>query len=71
MTIDQMRKSLDIFAKYDKRGENAWWCAGADHDIVWSSYGETHIEENSEDGKRLTNLGWHLSSEFDCWSMFT
>lgn len=65
MTISEMRKSLDIFAKYI--GEDKYWDGGADHDTIYSILTTRHIPEDSEDGKVLTELGWYVDGKY--WSL--
>ena len=39
----------------------------AEHDIIY--VGGEHIEEGSESGKKLEELGFHMDDE--CWCYFT
>jgi len=41
---------------------------GADHDVIYSSVGPD--EPSEEDAKRLEELDWFKSEEFDCWAYF-
>lgn len=45
------------------------WPMHAEHDVLY--VGGEEIPEDSEKGIRLTALGFHWSSEGDCWAFFT
>ncbi len=56
-TIEQVIAGLEILKKYG----NAF---AADHDII---YGPCAPNISAEDAATLEELGWHVSSEFDCY----
>jgi hypothetical protein len=77
--------ALEIFERHksDKRGWRP--VNGAEHDIIYMTdtptplrttrgYGETICEwsdETKADAEQLEALGFHWSSEDDCWAKFT
>lgn len=67
MKISEMRKSLDIFAKY--KGEDKYWDSCAEHDIIYSTLTTEEIPKDSEDGKELSSLGWHVDEDY-YWAFF-
>ena len=64
--INDVIRALEIFRDADA-GE-VWIEAG--HDEL---YGPSEREANLNDEQRveLDSLGWHLSSEYDCWMAST
>lgn len=71
MKISEWRKSLDIIARYSPKGENEAFIFEAEHDIIYSHLSAEEVPEDSEDGKALSELGWHMSSDADVWAKFT
>ena len=67
-SIEGFIASLEIFAKYTSKGMTESYFLGAEHDII---YCWINVPKNSEDGKRLTMLGWHHETESDSWGYFT
>lgn len=68
-TLKDFIESLNIMAKYAKDGLDTTYFFNAEHDQIYSGLTEEQVSEESEDGKRLTSLGWFIDEE--CWSMFT
>jgi len=64
-------KTFEIMAKYMPAGMQTKYFLEADHDIIYSNIEGDALPEDSVDGKRLIELGWHLGSEFDCWAYYT
>jgi hypothetical protein len=56
---------FEIFLKYDPNLP----LGGAEHDIIFGPMGYD-IELSPEDQVRLSELGWFISSEFECWATF-
>lgn len=67
MNIADFQKVLTIVSKYvDPQAE---WLE-ASHDVIFLPiHRETKL--STEDKKELNNLGAYLSSDYDCWSVFT
>jgi hypothetical protein len=63
MTITQLKRGAEIFAKY--LGPDGH-IGGADHDIIWFAPPDTQISE--EDLKELASLGFFISKQYDCWA---
>ena len=70
-TIKGFKEALDIVARHHKGGENAKCFTYAEHDIIYFELSLEDVPEDSEEGKRLDALGFHASTEFDCWAYFT
>lgn len=68
MNISELRQALDIFEKYLDKDEDP--IAAAEHDIIYSGCTDTQIPEESEDGKKLLELRWHVDSRSDTWARF-
>lgn len=66
MKISELRQALDIFEKHGDGAEDVIACA--EHDEIYSGFSDEKIPEDSEDGKKLQGLGWHVSEE--CWCKF-
>ena len=65
MTYANLKKALDILAKYDDAGEKAS-LGGADHDVVYISL--VNPEDISEEHREvLDKCGLHYSVALDCW----
>ena len=67
-SVGAVIEALGIFAKHYEKGLDKRFFLGAEHDeiFVYESHG---ILENSDDGKRLSELGFHYNG--DGWSFFT
>jgi len=69
-----MRKfitAMEIMAPHYAKGlDTDYWCE-AQHDIIYSHVTDEMIALDSEDGKRLEELGWHFDSDVDVWACFT
>lgn len=62
-TLAQYAEALTILAAYSDKG----WALDAEHDIIYS-----HVEKvSAQDEERLEALGWHISSDTECWAAFT
>jgi hypothetical protein len=58
-------EAFAIFANYAGEGGEV----AAEHDVVYAC---PDVEEMTEaDRKRLEELGWFISEEFECWTRFT
>ena len=68
--IDGWRASLDIFEKHLDKNQETWILATADHDIIFVCFDIKDIPPDSEDGKLLNTLGWHVDHESGGWAMF-
>ncbi|MCK5605795.1 hypothetical protein KAR91_28120 [Candidatus Pacearchaeota archaeon] len=65
-SLEQMIEACQIFLKYKDQYQGLH----GEHDIIYSGIYSDVIPEDSEDGKRLVELGWHQSSEGDMWGLF-
>ena len=68
-----MRKfieALEIMAPHYAKGMDTDYFMEAEHDIVYFHVTAEQIPEDSPEGKRLEELGFHLSSDADCWAKF-
>ena len=65
-TSKKIAEALLILAKYNDSGY-----ISAEHDIIYSGVSTENLPEDSEDGVRLIELGWHNDREYDAgWSKF-
>lgn len=60
MNYEVMLKSCEIFVKY-----NLTDYLEADHDIIFGPV--IGAKFSDEDEKKLKELGWDKSDEYDCW----
>lgn len=67
-TIADVREGLDILSKYAAACKDAR-LGGAEHDILLGPEVPKGAV-SAADAERLGYLGWHWSSEFDCWARF-
>lgn len=65
-TIDGWRASLEIFERHGKTDK--WLIVASAHDIFYTQYGTDDIPEDSDDGRALIALGWHVDE--DAWACF-
>lgn len=68
MTYREWIESLEIFSKYAKNGMDSYATIDATHDRIFGTCGEEKINVESEDGKRLTALGWSIDPDCDVWA---
>lgn len=68
-SVAGFRLALDVFAKYLQTGEEQTFFCEAAHDVFFVHVNNEELPEDSEDGKLLISLGWHV--EEDAWSYFT
>ncbi len=64
-TMQTIADGLSILLKYDPAGS-----CGAEHDILYAGP-DIKAQVSEEDAKKLESLGWHWSTEFECWARFT
>lgn len=67
-SVEAFIEALGIFAKYYEDGTAKSYFMGAEHDELFI-YDSDGISEDSEDGQRLSELGFHHNGEG--WSFFT
>lgn len=65
MTLTEMKRGAEIFAKYIDPDKGI---GGADHDIIW--FAPSDLPISKADLKELDNLGFFLSKQYDCWAHF-
>ena len=70
-SVEGMIIGLNILAKYMKDGLRQKWCCQAEHDIITFNVEEDKLAEDTADGRALIALGFHLSSDLECWAYFT
>ena len=64
-------ETFEIMAKYMSKGMQTKYFLEAEHDVIYSHIDDEAIPEDSEDGKRLRELGWYYDSEICVWAYFT
>lgn len=67
-TFREWKRVIDIFASV-KGGEDQYFETYAGHDLFMSSISTDLIPEDSDLGKELDKLGWHVDDEH--WSKYT
>lgn len=67
-TIEGFIAALEIFMKYMDKSESNFFTAS--HDVITGPSIDETCSEDSEDGKMLIKLGWHLEED-EWWSYFT
>ena len=60
MTVTELIEALTILAKYMDKGMETSYFMGSDHDIIYFWVEDGKCTEDSEDGKRLIELGFHV-----------
>ena len=65
-TFKSVIEGLQILAKYEDKGEDAF-ILGADYHTIKGGYGNDITEEDKE---QLEELGWLDSKEECCWIIF-
>jgi len=71
-TLEGFIEAIQIFAKHKKLGLAEPYVFSAEHDVIYTNIDEEELPEDSEDGKRLSMLGWHVSSDIEgSWAYFT
>lgn len=70
-TIEGLIEAFQIIAKYNSDGLKEKFVLMAEHDIVWVDSDLGPPAEDSEDGKRLIELGWHYDESAEAWAYFT
>ncbi|MFA7238971.1 MAG: hypothetical protein WC091_02590 [Sulfuricellaceae bacterium] len=68
-TLRGMLLAIDIFARNLPAGLDTKYGWYTGHEILFGPCDDSQIPKNSEDGKLLTTLGWHIDD--DSWAMFT
>lgn len=65
-------EALNLLAKYMDEGIETKYFCGAEHDALYIYTGDGGLpEEESEDGLRLSELGFHWDEDVEGWSYFT
>ena len=69
-------EALTILARYMDNHIESKHFSAAGHDVFYVNTesdedGQARPGEDSDDGRRLVALGWHLDSESDGWAYFT
>jgi len=64
-------EALNIFAKYVEKGIDEPYFCGAEHDELHIYVKTDDLPEDSPDGRRLSELGFHTNGETDSWGYFT
>lgn len=60
---------LHILSNYVDMGIETTCWMGAEHDIIYFYVDAARLSEDSDDGKRLLNFGFHL--EDSSWAFYT
>jgi len=66
-SINQLRRGLDILAKYCDPDDPCGCCA--EHDEIFSGHDASKV--SAEDKKALKELGWTFDSGIGSWHHFT
>jgi hypothetical protein len=61
--------ALQIMSKYLDNGLLRKCFLMAEHDVIYSELEEEKCSEDSEDGKMLRQLGWHVENGY--WAYYT
>ncbi len=70
-TIARFIVGLGVFAeRYLENGEGEWYFCSAQHDIIYFFVDINDLPGNSDDGKRLIELGFYIDEDTMkwCWS---
>lgn len=67
-TFQSFCDGLVIFAKYCDEGMNTKYMLGADHDEIYVYVSQNELSPDSEDGKKLQELGFepHDGGNWSC-----
>lgn len=69
--MNKFIEGLKIMAPHYPKGMDTDFFMEAQHDVVYFHVTDINIPEDSEDGKRLEELGFHYAEDADCWAKFT
>jgi hypothetical protein len=69
-TVDGFARGLFILSKYMKNDTSTKFFCGAEHDIIYI-YTENPPGEESEEGLRLSELGFHWNEDCEGYAWFT
>lgn len=64
-------ETFEIMAKYMPNGLQTKFFLQAEHDVIYSYIEGEVLPEDTEDGKRLIELGWYFDSDIGVWAYFT
>lgn len=64
-------ETFETMAKYMSKGMQTKFFLEAEHDIIYSHIDDEAVPVDSEDGKKLSELGWHFDGDAGCWAYFT
>ena len=70
-SVTGMIEGLRILARYMGKGEAQKYFCGAEHDIIYFYVSPEKCSEDSEDGIRLSQLGFHPEEDVDAWGYFS
>jgi hypothetical protein len=65
--MKELAESLQIFLKYF---EDCYAPTHCIHDLLILSAANVEHGMSEADSKRLEDLGWHWSDEYECWCSF-
>lgn len=66
--MNNLIESLQIFSKYFDADEK--WPTNCEHDILILCVADDEEGITEEDVKRLDELGWFWSDEYECWCSY-
>jgi len=69
-TVDGFARGLFILSKYMKDDTSTKYFCGAEHDIIYI-YTENPPDAESEEGLRLSELGFHWNEDCEGYAWFT
>ena len=64
-------EGLKLLANYMEEGYAEKFFCGAEHDVIYIYTENGAPDEESEDGLRLSELGFHRDPEVESWGCFT
>lgn len=68
-TIQNFIEALEMIAKHSTKGLDQEYFIEPGHDIIWSDINTNTVTEESADGQKLQELGWHVT-EIGLWAYF-
>ncbi len=69
-SVEGFIEGLQILSKYMNNGIETKYFCGAEHDILYT-YAENPPDRESEDGLRLSELGFHWNEDCEGYAYFT
>jgi hypothetical protein len=61
--------AIQLMSRYLDNGLQRKFFLSAEHDVIYSDLEKEKCSEDSEDGKMLRQLGWHVENGY--WAYYT